>query len=172
MAPIIRVFGIYQSRSAVEAAVRGFKDAGLPSSGISLVMPESRAFQEMITKNDTKAPQSATDVRSVVEGALGWLTGVGALTLPRLGPVIVAGPLVPAFAGGQSNFSESLSALGVPEIQASGYQQRLRGGGVLAVIHCQTVEQFQQAREIMEITCAEEITSTGNSFSERTSSAA
>ncbi|MGC1371154.1 MAG: hypothetical protein WA824_03355 [Candidatus Sulfotelmatobacter sp.] len=135
-------------------------------------MPETRAFQEMITKNDAKAPQGATGVGSAVGGALGWLTGVGALTLPRLGPVIVAGPLVPALAGGQSDFSKSLSALGVPEVQAARYQQRLRSGGVMAVIHSQTVEQFQQAREIMEITCAEEITPTRDCFSERASSAA
>ncbi|MFY9743915.1 MAG: hypothetical protein WAK21_18075, partial [Candidatus Sulfotelmatobacter sp.] len=159
-------------RSTVGSALRGFKDAGFPASEISVIMPDRRSSKEIATVNDAKAPQrAAAPAGSGVRGALGSLTGVGALNLPRLGPVIAAGPLVEALAGRgatQGDFSESLSALGVPEVQAARYEQRLRSGGVLAAIHCQTAEQIQQAREIMEITCAEEIVATGNPLGEPT----
>ena len=185
MAKINCVFGIYESRSAVESAIRGFKDAGFPGSQISVILPDTRAHgsKEIATETSTKAPRSVTVGPGAgvggagVGGALEWLVGIGAAALPGLGSVIAVGPLVIALAGvgmgrTMAGFAGSLVALGMSEVDAKRYEQRLLRGEVLAAICCDSAEQFQRAREIMEITRAEDIAFHGDLFSRPDSSAA
>jgi hypothetical protein len=185
MAKINCVLGIYESRIAVESAIKGFKDAGFSGSQISVILPDTRTrgSKEMATETDTKAPQSVivgpgSEVGgSGVGSALGWLVGIGAVTLPGLGPVIAVGPLIVALAGigigrGADGFAGSLAALGLPEVDAKRFEQRLLTGEVLVAICCDSAEHFQRAREIMEITHAEDIASHGDLFSKPDSSAA
>ena len=180
MAKIKCVFGIYEGRSAVESAIRGFKDAGFSGSQISVILPDARAHgaKQMAAETDTKAPRTVNvGPGAGVEGALEWLVGIGAVTRPGLGPVIAVGPLVIALAGigmgrPAAGFAGSLVALGVSEVDAKRCERRLLRGEVLVAICCDTAEQFQRAREIMEITRAEDIASHGDLFSEPDSTAA
>jgi hypothetical protein len=178
MAKINGVFGIYGSPRAVECAARGFKDAGFSGSEISVILPGKREAKQKLTETETKPPQSTTgSADSGVGAALGWLVGVGALTLPGIGPVIAIGPLAAALGGVAiaepgGGFARSLIALEIPEADARRYEHRLLTGGILIAIHCETAEQFQRAREIMEITRAEDIASYGKVSSESSSTAA
>jgi hypothetical protein len=178
MAKINYVFGIYESRSAVEAAVRGFKDAGFSGSEISVILPEKRGSHEMASENHTKVPHRATMASSsYAAGAFGWLVGLGEMTLPGLGPVVAVGPLVAALAavgttGGAGSFAGSLANLGVSRKNAAQYEQDLHRGEVLVAILCQSVEHCQRAREIMEITRAEHIAHGGDVSSQPNISAA
>lgn len=178
MAKINYVFGTYESRSAVESAVRGFKDAGFPGSEVSVILPEKRGSKEMVNESGTKAPQSASIAPgSGIGGALGWLVGLGAVTLPGLGLVIAVGPLVATLAGAgiggpSGSFAESLVALGMSEVSATHYEQRLLRGEVLVAIRCESSEHCQRAREIMEITRAERIAYAGGILNEPNRTAA
>ena len=178
MAKITYVFGIYESRSAVESAIRGFKDAGFSGSEISVILPEKRGSKEMVNETDAKAPQSATVAPGTgIGGALEWLVGLGAMTLPGLGPVIAVGPLVAALAavggtGASASFAGLLVALGMSEVDARQYEQQLQKGEVLVAIRCQSPEHCQRAKEIMEITRADHIAYAGESFNEPNSTAA
>lgn len=178
MTRINGVFGTYGSPTAVESAARGFKDAGFSGSEISVILPDTRASKEKLTETETKAPQSATGSPGPgVGAALGWLVGLGALTLPGIGPVIVVGALAAALAAvgigeAGAGFARSLIALGIPEADARRYEHRMLKGGILVVIHSETAEQFQRAREIMEITRAEDIASYGDVSNEPSSTAA
>jgi hypothetical protein len=178
MAKINYIFGTYESRSAVESAARGFKDAGLSGSEISVILSEKRGAKEMVVESDTKAPQSATVAPgSGIGGALEWLVGLGAVTLPGLGSVIAVGPLVAALAalevsGTSGSFAGSLVALGVSEVNATHYEQRLLNGEVLVAIRCDCAEHCQRAREIMEITRAQHIAYAADIFNEPNSTAA
>jgi len=175
------VLGTYQNRNAVESAVRGFKDAGFSGSEVSAILPEKGDSKKVMSGADAKAPRSATNPGfapgSEVQGAIGWLVGFGALTLPGIGPVIAVGPLIAALAsvgmGGTSRgFAESLSALGLPINTATRYEQKLLGGEALVAICCESPEHCQRAREIMEITRAEDIAATADRFKHPNSTAA
>lgn len=176
MAKINYVFGIYESRSAVESAVRGFKDAGFSGSEISVILPENRSSKETVSESGTKAPQSATVApTSGIEGAMEWLVGLGAMTLPGLGPVVAVGPLVAALAavgGASGSFAASLAALGVSQVDATQYEHELLKGEVLVAIRCQSAEHCQRAKEIMEITRAERIAHASGLLNEPNSTAA
>jgi hypothetical protein len=102
----------------------------------------------------------------IAGGVLGWLTGIGALAIPGLGPIIAAGPIVAALAGvgaggALGGIIGTLVGLGIPEYEARRYEGRIREGGILASVHCDNTDWVKRAKEIMEQTGAQEVASAG-----------
>jgi len=165
------VFGIYLTRTEVESAVSALRDAGFSSSEISVLLPEDLGSEELVTEKSTKAPEGAAvgvGSGAAVGGALGWLVGVGALAIPGIGPVIAAGPIVATLAGigvggALGGFAGALIGVGIPENEAKRYEGKILKGGILVAVHCETVDQIKRAKEIMEITGAEDVESTQES---------
>ena len=96
------VFGIYRDRSSVEYAVDVLRQENFRNTDISVLFPENQGTKDFAHEKNTKAPEgAATGAGSgaVIGGTLGWLTGIGALAIPGLGPFIAAGPIVAALAG-------------------------------------------------------------------------
>src|SRR5246127_2587708 len=96
------VFGIYPSRTSVEEAVDHLRAAGFRSTDISVLFPENQGTKDFAHEKNTKAPEGVTTgavAGGITGGVLGWLTGVGALAIPGLGPFVAAGPIVAALAG-------------------------------------------------------------------------
>src|SRR5438876_6853432 len=96
------VFGLYTTRRQVENAVDELKAQGFRSTDISVLFPENVGTKDFAHEKGTKAPEGASagaGTGAVVGGTLGWLTGIGALAIPGLGPFIAAGPIMAALAG-------------------------------------------------------------------------
>jgi hypothetical protein len=169
------VFGIYLTRSDVETAVTALKDVGFSTSDISVLLPENLGSRELVTEKGTKAPEGATigaGSGAAVGGALGWLVGLGALAIPGIGPVIAAGPLVAALAGigvggALGGFAGALVGVGIPEYEAKRYEGRLLKGGILLAVHCETSEEINRAKRIMEVSGGEDIASAGEASADR-----
>lgn len=163
------VFGIYSSRSSVENAVVALKDAGFQQSDISVLLPENLGNKEIATEKNTKAPEgAATGAGSgaVIGGTLGWLVGIGALAIPGLGPFIAAGPIMAALAGAGvggtvGGVTGALVGMGIPEFEAKRYEGRLQKGGILVSIHCDTSEEVKRAKDVLQRTAAEDISTAG-----------
>jgi hypothetical protein len=163
------VFGIYPTKASVEKALDSFKDAGFRSTDISVLLPENLGTKDLKTEKSTKAPEgAATGAGSgaVIGGALGWLVGIGALAIPGLGPFIAAGPIMAALAGigvggAVGGFTGALVGLGIPEYEAKRYEGRIKSGGILLSIHCDSHEWANKAKEMLKTTGAEDISSTG-----------
>src|SRR5262245_60727397 len=95
-------FGIYSTRAAVENAVDALKAAGYRHTDISVLFSDNTGTKDFAHEKHTKAPEGATTgagAGALMGGALGWLTGIGALAIPGLGPFIAAGPIMAALAG-------------------------------------------------------------------------
>ena len=102
---------------------------------------------------------------AVIGGGLGWLAGIGALAIPGLGPFIAAGPIVAALAGlgvggAVGGFTGALIGLGIPEYEAKRYEGRVKNGGILLSVHSDSSDWTKRAKEILELTGAEDISST------------
>src|SRR5262245_7716175 len=96
------VFGIYTNQAAVEDAVEALKINGYRNTDISVLFPNNVGTKDFAHEKHTKAPEGATTGAGsgvLIGGALGWLTGIGALAIPGLGPFIAAGPIMAALAG-------------------------------------------------------------------------
>ena len=101
-------------------------------------------------------------------GTLGLLAGIGTLAIPGLGPFIAAGPIMAALAGmgvggAVGGLIGALVGMGIPEYEAKRYEGRIKDGGILLSVHCDTSEEVKRAKNILKATGAEDISSTGES---------
>jgi hypothetical protein len=155
----------------VDAAVVGFHNAGYRATDISLLMPENIGNKDLSVEKSSKTPEGVTTgvvSGAVVGGALGWLVGVGALAIPGVGPFIAAGPIMAALAGigagsAVGGFTGALVGMGMPEYEAKRYEGRIREGGILMSIHCDNSSWVKRAKKMMEITGAQNVSSTPES---------
>jgi hypothetical protein len=51
--------------------------------------------------------------------------------------------------------------MGIPEYEAKRYEGRVKDGGVLLSVHCNTAEEISRAEALLKQTGAEDISSTG-----------
>lgn len=164
------VFGIYPTRIAVENATDSLIKAGFPAADISVLLPENLEGPKKIgTEKNTKAPEGTTTgvtVGGAIGGVLGVLVGVGTLAIPGLGPFIAAGPIMAGLAGlgvggVVGGVVGALVGMGIPEYEAKRYEARLRTGGILLSVHCDTSDDIKRAKDILKTTGAEDVSSTG-----------
>lgn len=167
------VFGIYKTVASADSATDTLVKSGFSASDISALMPENLGPRQIGTEKATKAPEGATagaSTGAVLGGALGLLAGIGALAIPGVGPLIAAGPIMAGLAGlgvggAVGGFTGALIGMGIPEYEAKRYEGRIKEGGILLSVHCDTSDQIKRAKEIMKNTGAEDISSTGESSS-------
>ena len=167
-------FGIYSSRTGVENAVDALKNAGYRNSDISVLFPQNAGTKDFAHEKNTKAPEGATagvTGGAVLGGALGWLAGIGALAIPGLGPFIAAGPIMAALAGAGvggavGGIAGALIGMGIPEYEAKRYEGRVKDGGILLSVHCDDSAWTKKAKDILERTGAEDVSSTGEAHSD------
>ena len=163
------VFGIYRDRTSVENAVDVLRQENFRNTDISVLFPENQGTKDFAHEKNTKAPEgAATGAGSgaVLGGTLGWLTGIGALAIPGLGPFIAAGPIVAALAGvgvggAIGGITGALIGLGIPEYEAKRYEGRIKEGGILLSVHCDDSNWTKRAKEILERTGAQDVSSSG-----------
>src|ERR1700728_910066 len=165
------VFGIYKNSALAERAVDRILAAGFSNNDISVLLPDSQSSKEFAHEKKTKAPEGTTTgvaAGGVIGGALGVLAGIGALAIPGVGPFIAAGPIMGGLAGlgvggAVGGLIGALVGLGIPEYEAKRYEGRLKKGGVLLSVHCDTSEQIARAKDLLKGTGAEDIASSGES---------
>ncbi|MGC2768108.1 MAG: hypothetical protein WB607_21565, partial [Candidatus Acidiferrum sp.] len=141
---------------------------------ISVLLPESSGSRDFAHEKGTKAPEGATTGAGtgvVLGGAMGWLLGVGALAIPGLGPFIAAGPIMAALAGAGvggavGGVTGALIGMGIPEYEAKRYEGRVKDGGILLSVHCDSSEWIKRAKQVLERTGAQDVSSSGEASSD------
>jgi hypothetical protein len=88
------------------------------------------------------------------------------LAIPGLGPFIAAGPIMAALAGlgvggAVGGLIGALVGMGIPEYEAKRYEGRVKDGGVLLSVHCDTSDEISRAKDLLKQTGAEDISSAG-----------
>ena len=163
------VFGIYRDRFSVESAVDTLRREEFRNTDISVLFPENEGTKDFAHEKNTKAPEGATTGAAsgaIIGGGLGWLAGIGALAIPGLGPFIAAGPIMAALAGvgaggAIGGLTGALIGMGIPEYEAKRYEGRVKEGGILLSVHCDDSNWTKRAKQILEQTGAEDVSSTG-----------
>src|SRR5579862_9225216 len=163
------VFGIYRDRASAERGVDTLRTEGFRNTDISVLFPENQGTKDFAHEKNTKAPEGATTGAAsgaIIGGGLGWLVGIGALAIPGLGPFIAAGPIMAALAGvgvggAVGGLTGALIGLGIPEYEAKRYEGRVKDGGILLSVHVESSEEIKRAKQILEQTGAEDVSSTG-----------
>jgi uncharacterized membrane protein len=159
------VFGIVKTHSQAEQIVEGLQDAGFAVSEISVLLPDNEGKHDIGHVKATKAPEGATTgatTGGVTGGVLGLLAGIGALAIPGVGPFIAAGPIMATLSGAAIGATTGgvvggLIGLGIPEIEAKRYEEKLKSGNYLIAVHAEDGDEEERAKEIFENAGAEDI---------------
>jgi hypothetical protein len=163
------VFGIYANPTSAELAVDRLVHAGFSNDDVSVLMSDVDGTKDFAYEKATKAPEgTAVGVTTggVVGGTLGLLAGIGALAIPGVGPLIAAGPIMSALAGlgvggAVGGLVGALVGMGIPEYEAKRYEGRVKDGGVLLSVHCDTSHEIVRAKDLLKQTGADDIASSG-----------
>lgn len=161
----LAVFGIYPNRGAIDEAVSHLSAGGFRSTDVSSLLQENPGTKDLAHEKNTKAPEGAVIggvVGGIVGAVLGWLIAIGTIPVPGTGPLVAAGPILAALAG--------LGTLGVvggiiggligmsdPEYEAKRFRGRIREGGILLSVHCDSRDWVKRAKEVLTHTGAQEI---------------
>lgn len=162
------VFCIADTRTKAERIIERLNAAGFPHSDISVLMPETDSRHDIGHVKATKAPEgTATGAATggVAGGVFGLLAGIGALAIPGVGPFIAAGPIMAALSGAALGAAAGgvvggLIGLGIPEIEAKIYEEKLRTGNYLVSVHAHDGDAVDRAKEIYKSEDAEDISTT------------
>ena len=162
------VFAIINSSNRAEQTVERLQRAGFSSSDISILLPDTHGNRDFGHVKATKAPEGATAggvTGGVTGGVLGLLAGIGALAIPGLGPFIAAGPIMAALSGASIGAATgglvgALVGMGIPEIEAKRYENKLRDGNYLVSVDVADGDEEDRAKEIFKSLGAEDISTT------------
>ena len=168
MSKNISVFGIFGNRARLESSIESLRQSGFRAVDISVLMPENLGNKDMAVEKASKSPEgAATGAASgaVLGGTLGWLVGIGMLAIPGLGPFMAAGPIMAALAGigagaTLGGVTGALVGMGIPEYEAKRFEGRMKSGGILLSVHCDDGDWAKKAKDLLERTGAEDISST------------
>src|SRR5579871_4772838 len=163
------VFGIYQNEKQAERTVDDLLAAGYSNDDISVLLPDNKGTRDFAHDKSTKAPEgtaAGVTTGGVIGGTLGLLAGIGVLAIPGIGPFIAAGPIMAALAGlgvggTVGGIIGALVGMGIPEYEAKRYEGRIKEGGVLLSVHCDTSDEVSAAKDLLKQTGAEDISSAG-----------
>jgi hypothetical protein len=141
------VLGLFESREAAGRAIRTLHDRGFAREQISVAMRDTEEQAALAQDLGASEPAEAASAGAVGGGILGGLAGllvgIGALTVPGIGPILAAGPLagalgttlagagIGAAAGGMVG---ALAGIGVPPEHAECYAEGVRRGGTLVSV--------------------------------------
>src|SRR6201989_2991461 len=152
------VFGIATTQGRAEQLVQQLQAQGFATSEISVLMPDTGGTRDIGHVKATKAPEGATTgatTGGATGGVLGLLAGIGALAIPGVGPFIAAGPINAGLSGAAVGATTGglvggLIGLGIPEIEAKRYEEKLRNGNFLIAVDAKDSDEVDRAQEIFK----------------------
>lgn len=155
------VIGLFRDSRAAERAIRELKDLGFTDGQIGVLMQDRTQERQFALDTGTKAGEGAAAGAvggGVVGGLVGLLAGVGALAIPGIGPIIAGGTLASVLAGAgvgaaAGGLIGALVGMGIPEHEASYYEQGFREGGILVTVDAGT--RAGEARQVLLNAAAE-----------------
>ncbi|HTB84701.1 MAG TPA: hypothetical protein VK742_13680 [Candidatus Sulfotelmatobacter sp.] len=165
------VFCIAKTRGQAEQIVEALQTANFSADDISALFADEETSRDFAHEKHTKAPEGAVTgatTGAVVGGALGWIAGIGALAIPGVGPFIAAGPIMAALSGvaiggAVGGIAGALIGMGIPELEAKRYENKLKAGNILISVHTENSDEIKLATEIFKKAGASDICSTGES---------
>lgn len=159
------VFCLAKSHGQAEQIVERLEASGFPKVEISVLLPDTGGKHDVGHVIATKAPEGAVTggtAGGVAGGVLGLLAGIGALAIPGVGAFIAAGPIMAALSGAAVGAATGgvvggLIGMGIPEIEAKRYEEKLKTGNYLIAVHTHDGKEKDRAEKIFEDAGAEDI---------------
>jgi uncharacterized membrane protein len=167
-----RAIGVFKTRRETEQALYQVRDRGIDLKQVSVIASDSdpqTKHPEVYTHSQGNHADTGAVSGAIAGGTLGIITGLlvglGALAIPGIGPILLAGAEATALAttlagtaiGATSGgIIGALIGLGIPEDQAKIYNDRLSEGQYIVLV-TGTPGTVEQARDILRDQGIEEL---------------
>lgn len=163
------VIGLVQTSAQAEQVVAALQSSGFTKDDISVLLPDAKATRDFAHEKNTKAPEGSAigaTTGGVLGGTLGVLAGIGALAIPGLGPFIAAGPIMAALSGAAAGatvgaLTGALVGMGIPELEAKQYENKVKGGNTLISVHTDNSDEQKRAKEVLQASGATDVVTAG-----------
>lgn len=148
------VAAVFDHARDAEMAIQALQDAGFARNCISLVVRNNESGSDT-PRAQSQSSGSAAGAGAAVGGIAGLLTGLGALVIPGIGPVVAAGPIAAALgsaaigaaAGGLAG---ALIRGNVPAHEADYYAESVRRGDALVTVDSDDPDAAERASAILD----------------------
>lgn len=138
-------FAIFRTQESAENAINELSEIGISSKDISIVVKDKVTAAHM-----AKDVVSSIGTERILVGITSILAGIGAIVIPGLGGILMAGPcavaLTDLLAGGLIG---GLIGLGLPHEDAILYEKDLKVGGILLGIPSSAISEIP-IKEILQ----------------------
>lgn len=135
------VMAVYDARSEAQSAVQALLERGFTEAEVSLISHAGDGEEglEPLQEDEQHTASQGAATGGVLGGLAGLLLGIGFLTVPGLGPLVVAGPIASTLMGAvggavAGGFMGVLMDFGVPEDDAHIYTEAVRRGGTIVAV--------------------------------------
>ena len=126
-----------------------------------MLWSDNPGTKDFAHEKHTKAPAGAAAAGALagalLGAVLGWFLCIHPMAIAGLEPLIAAGPVIAAFAGAGAggalgSIIGCLAGLSAAEYIAKRYAGRIRRGGILLSVHCDSPEWCKRAKSILRDT--------------------
>lgn len=137
------------------------RNLGFSASEVSILLHDGQTKNISVKEDAVRGAEKG----GVIGGVLGALAGLTALTVPVLGPIMIAGPLLSAIGGaavggvvgGLAGGTGALTNIGIPENAIPHLQDRLSGGAILIAVHSDDPIRLDKALRVFKSAGAEDV---------------
>lgn len=151
-------FALFHTQESAENAINELSDIGISSKDISIVVKD-----KVTTAHMQGGVASSLGTERILVGITSILAGIGAIVIPGVGGILMAGPcavaLTDLLAGGLIG---GLIGLGLPNEDALLYEKDLKVGGILLGIPTTTISE-EPVKDILQRHHASQIRSVNKS---------
>jgi len=154
------VLALFKNATVAQAALRSLDDLHLSTTDISLITSEEAYEKEELVELIAGMPMHRESIRA---GKVGALAGAVAMTLTAVAAVLdggggflAAGPVV-ALLAGSGGFLGAFLGAGFSENEAQVYDNAMRTGQILILVHAENKDIAHHAEEILKAQGASKI---------------
>jgi hypothetical protein len=155
------VYCLASSEPQANEILTHLRNLGFSASEVSILLKDKD------TRNITVKEDAIRGARkgSLAGGVLGVIFGLTALSIPAVGPLLVAGPWLGALGGaavggvvgGLAGGTGALTHIGIPEHHTERIEQKLHSGGILIAVHSADPVRLDRAHRVFKSSGADEI---------------
>jgi len=155
------VYCLASSEPQANEILTHLRNLRFSSSEISILLKDKE------TKNISVKEDAIRGARKggIAGGVLGALAGLTALSIPAVGPLLAAGPLLGAFGGaavggvvgGLAGGSGALTHIGIPEEHTPRIEEKIHDGAILIAVHSNDPARLDRALRVFKSSGAEDI---------------
>jgi hypothetical protein len=138
------------------------RNLGFSASEVSILLKDKDTRNISVEEDAVRGAEKG----GIAGGILGALAaGLSALSIPALGPLLVAGPWLAALGGaavggvvgGLAGGSGALTHIGIPEHAAPRLEKRIQDGAILIAIHSKDPVRLDRALRVLKSSGVDEI---------------